>query len=358
MDNEKRGKFLKELRKSKNMTQFQLGELLNYSDKNISKWENGISFPTDPEILKRLSIIFDISFEELLYGQYKDENPKEIEEEFFNLYTNNYNNKKKMKRMMITIIIASLISIVLMFMLVYFIYIKGKIISYKITGESVKDYLIEGSLLVTNDKSILNLNYIKTKEEIDEITLYLIENNVEIGGFSGGNDNYYIEEYNGSTEYNLNKMPNNDTYIKIKYKNKTEEIIKLDIRERYSNKNLIPEPKMEPATGEKKVSKNDKLLKYGFVEKDGHVEKRINEYTIIYFSIDSFLVQIIKDHKYIMIDKSLNTKNAIYSELYNGKTKTKSIDIEEKSKCEDNKCETVEELVKYLNYLCDEIENN
>ena len=73
MDNEKRGKFLKELRKSKNMTQFQLGELLNYSDKNISKWENGISFPTDPEILKRLSIIFDISFEELLYGQYKDE---------------------------------------------------------------------------------------------------------------------------------------------------------------------------------------------------------------------------------------------------------------------------------------------
>lgn len=41
MNNEKRGNFLKKLRKSKNLTQQQLGELINYSDKNISKWENG-----------------------------------------------------------------------------------------------------------------------------------------------------------------------------------------------------------------------------------------------------------------------------------------------------------------------------
>ena len=45
MDNEKFGKFIQKLRKEKNMTQKQLGEKLNITDKAISKWERGLSFP-------------------------------------------------------------------------------------------------------------------------------------------------------------------------------------------------------------------------------------------------------------------------------------------------------------------------
>lgn len=37
------GKFIAECRKSKNMTQNQLAEMLNISNKSISKWENGDS---------------------------------------------------------------------------------------------------------------------------------------------------------------------------------------------------------------------------------------------------------------------------------------------------------------------------
>ena len=36
-------KNLIELRKRKNLTQGELAEMLNYSDKTISKWENGVS---------------------------------------------------------------------------------------------------------------------------------------------------------------------------------------------------------------------------------------------------------------------------------------------------------------------------
>ena len=45
------------LRKAGGMTQIELAEKLNYSDKAVSKWERGESVP-DIAVLKQLSIIF------------------------------------------------------------------------------------------------------------------------------------------------------------------------------------------------------------------------------------------------------------------------------------------------------------
>ena len=42
------------LRTSMNLTQAQLGEMLNYSDKSISKWERGESIP-DVFVLKKIA---------------------------------------------------------------------------------------------------------------------------------------------------------------------------------------------------------------------------------------------------------------------------------------------------------------
>ncbi len=41
MDQIKIGMFIAECRKSKNMTQTQLAEMLNTTNKSVSKWENG-----------------------------------------------------------------------------------------------------------------------------------------------------------------------------------------------------------------------------------------------------------------------------------------------------------------------------
>ena len=68
MDNEKFGKFIKELRNEKGLTQKELGEKLNITDKAISKWERGLSFP-DIALLNSLASFFNVDISELLNGK-------------------------------------------------------------------------------------------------------------------------------------------------------------------------------------------------------------------------------------------------------------------------------------------------
>ncbi len=58
------GEKIAELRKLKNMTQRELAEKLNVSDKVISKWETGKSLP-DVETMLRLSKVLGVSISEL-----------------------------------------------------------------------------------------------------------------------------------------------------------------------------------------------------------------------------------------------------------------------------------------------------
>ena len=72
-DSKEIGRFIAECRKEKNLTQKVLGEKLNVSDRAVSKWENGRSFP-DVAIVEQLCGELGISLSELLAG-------KRIEEE-------------------------------------------------------------------------------------------------------------------------------------------------------------------------------------------------------------------------------------------------------------------------------------
>lgn len=54
-----------ELRTLSKLTQFELGEKLNYSDKTISKWERAEAIP-DAYVLKQLSELFGVSVDYLL----------------------------------------------------------------------------------------------------------------------------------------------------------------------------------------------------------------------------------------------------------------------------------------------------
>ena len=53
------------LRTQNSMTQFELGEKLNYSDKAISKWERGDSIP-DAYVLKKMSELFGVTVDYIL----------------------------------------------------------------------------------------------------------------------------------------------------------------------------------------------------------------------------------------------------------------------------------------------------
>lgn len=67
MDQVKIGKFIQELRKEKNLTQMDLANKLNITDRAISKWENGKSLP-DSSIMLELCDILGITVTELLLG--------------------------------------------------------------------------------------------------------------------------------------------------------------------------------------------------------------------------------------------------------------------------------------------------
>ncbi len=59
------GKNITRLRKLSNMTQLELAEKLNYSDKSVSKWEQGNGIP-DVRILVRLADLFNVSVDDLV----------------------------------------------------------------------------------------------------------------------------------------------------------------------------------------------------------------------------------------------------------------------------------------------------
>lgn len=68
MDQIKIGAFISERRKSKNLTQAQLAEKLNVTDRAVSKWERGINLP-DSSIMLDLCRELGISVNDLLYGE-------------------------------------------------------------------------------------------------------------------------------------------------------------------------------------------------------------------------------------------------------------------------------------------------
>ena len=81
MDKVKIGKFISECRKSKQLTQEQLAEMLNVTNKSISKWENGICLP-EASIYEPLCKILGITINELFAGQkIMDEDYKKIADE-------------------------------------------------------------------------------------------------------------------------------------------------------------------------------------------------------------------------------------------------------------------------------------
>ena len=65
MTNKSIGEVISTLRKEKGMTQKELADKLNITDKAVSKWERDISFP-DTATIPKLAEILEVSVEELM----------------------------------------------------------------------------------------------------------------------------------------------------------------------------------------------------------------------------------------------------------------------------------------------------
>lgn len=110
MNNYEFGKFISQLRKEKGLTQLQLAEKLNVTDKAVSRWETGKNYP-DIEIFEDLSKIFDVSISELLEGK-RIEKEKLLTVSEEQIVTQIKKNKKSSKSHKIVICIVLIISII------------------------------------------------------------------------------------------------------------------------------------------------------------------------------------------------------------------------------------------------------
>ena len=81
MDQIKIGKFIQEKRKEKNITQSELAEKLNITDRAVSKWERGLCLP-DASTMPELCNILNITINDLFSGEKVDmkNNEKKLEE--------------------------------------------------------------------------------------------------------------------------------------------------------------------------------------------------------------------------------------------------------------------------------------
>ncbi|MCD7745559.1 MAG: helix-turn-helix domain-containing protein [Lachnospiraceae bacterium] len=80
VDQKRIGSFLKELRKEKELTQEQLAERFNVSDRTVSRWENGNNMP-DLSILVELADFYDVDVREIIDGERKSEAMNQEEKE-------------------------------------------------------------------------------------------------------------------------------------------------------------------------------------------------------------------------------------------------------------------------------------
>lgn len=103
MDQVKIGKFIAQCRKEQNLTQAQLAEKLNVTDKAISKWETGKGLP-DSSIMLELCQKLNINVNELLSGErLNTENYQEKADENIVYITKEAEKSKKVKNRIIII---------------------------------------------------------------------------------------------------------------------------------------------------------------------------------------------------------------------------------------------------------------
>ena len=119
MDQIKTGKLIAECRKKKNLTQAQLAEKLNITDRAISKWETGKAMP-DSDIMLELCYILGINVNELLCGEVMDieQRGEQLNELIFQMAKNEERYHKRLRHSAYVIIATSLAALICLMTLI------------------------------------------------------------------------------------------------------------------------------------------------------------------------------------------------------------------------------------------------
>ena len=177
MNYEKIGKFIQEKRKEKNLTQKELAQKLNITDKAVSKWERGLGCP-DVSILELLAKELNVSIIEILKGRtIENEVIKVTEANDYIQETIKYtkNNIKDTINKIITFIIIS-ISLLLLILNIENMINLNKKYTYNFDTEIYQTIKTNANTIEKNTEIILKNQGIYSKEDYDKICEILNDN--------------------------------------------------------------------------------------------------------------------------------------------------------------------------------------
>mgnify|MGYP003417563118 FL=1 len=119
MDHIKVGQFIAECRKKKDLTQAQLAEKLNITDRAISKWENGKAMP-DSALMLDLCDILGINVNELLCGEVSDQEQRneQLDELIYLMAKNEERYHKRLRHSACVIVATSLVALICLLSLI------------------------------------------------------------------------------------------------------------------------------------------------------------------------------------------------------------------------------------------------
>lgn len=278
MDSKKIGKFICGLRNEKKWTQEDLANKLFVDRTMVSKWERGVYVPST-EILIKMQSLFDITINEILYGERKDSNNtsnidsipiKLVKEE-----------KKKEKKILIinTIIIFLL---VFSFLSYYFVNNYNSIKIYKIFGSNAGFSISDGLLVVTKEKSYIKIGDLETQNNrtIASIKLYFQkgkeEKNIFETGVSGLNKVYTNRfNYNELFEYNDLNYILKGLKLNLILDDGTEITIDLKLEKDYANNKFVEDLK-EPISDGEKIFGEEEVPEY--IKNNFVFDNQTNEY--------------------------------------------------------------------------------
>jgi len=225
MNSKKIGNFLKQLREENNLTQDDLSSKIYVSREAISKWERGINIPKTDQLLS-ISKLYNISINEILYGERKTNNNKEKIETLANTIYNRDKKQIKILFILLTIIIFTLL-------LTYFINNFNSIKIYKLSSNTLE--LDNTFFFISPEKTYLNIGNINN--DIEKLEVYYELNDNKYKLYSTNTTPILYMNNFGKDEgfrYKDYKKILNNLYLKIYYQDYTD-TLKLDYKLDYQN---------------------------------------------------------------------------------------------------------------------------
>lgn len=359
MNSDNIGKFIKQLREEKRLTQEELANKVHIGREAISKWERGKTSP-DSSVLLILSEIFDVSVNEILIGERKTEKNATLE-----LYQDRNKLIKKFKKTFLIFSIV-IIGILILFLSYYFFNQYKSIHTYTINGYGKNFDIIDGLFVKTNGKMYFDLGNIINKNDTDfeSLELYYKKGKENVVICCTEDSTLSFVDYKGYEEYidvsKINIIINN-LYLKIKLKD-NEEIIKLELTEDYVNDDfLFIDDANVSINKEMQINNiNSKkimdLIKDKFnITENGYEYKLTDKdknFILDYLSNSNLLSISISSGKKVIEEfyYDLNFSTLSYDD-YNDASNNFSITLDSNFECEDKQCELIDNFIYILNSI-------